>query len=148
MDLLPLKKLFSGCFVVLLFLSSLALFLCDLMIFCSFLSLFSFWEPSDAYTGLFWWCPIDPLSYLNSFFFFIFLNLKKNFNFIYFLFLAALGLHCCMQAFSSCSEWELTLRCGARASHCSGFSCCRAQALGMRASVVVVRRPSSCGAWA
>ena len=29
-----------------------------------------------------------------------------------------------------------TLRCGARVSHCSGFSCCRAHALGVRASVV------------
>ena len=32
-----------------------------------------------------------------------------------------------------------TLRCGARVSHCSGFSCCRAWALGMWASVVVAR---------
>ena len=38
-----------------------------------------------------------------------------------------------------------TLRCSAQASHCGGFSCCRAQALGMRASVVVARRLSSCG---
>ena len=38
--------------------------------------------------------------------YFIFLN----------LFLAVLDLHCCLQAFSSCSEW--------------GFSCFRAQALG------------------
>ena len=38
-----------------------------------------------------------------------------------------------------------TLHCGARASHCSGFSFCRAQALGTRASVVVVHRLSSCG---
>ena len=30
-----------------------------------------------------------------------------------------------------------TLRCGVQASHCGGFSCCRAQALGTRASVVV-----------
>ena len=30
-----------------------------------------------------------------------------------------------------------TLRCGAQASHCGGFSCCRARALGARASVVV-----------
>ena len=29
------------------------------------------------------------------------------------------------------------LRCGARASHCGAFSCCGAQALGGRASVVV-----------
>ena len=32
-----------------------------------------------------------------------------------------------------------TLRCGARASHCCGFSCCGARALGARASVVVAR---------
>ena len=38
-----------------------------------------------------------------------------------------------------------TLRCGARASHCSGFSCCRAWAPGARASVVVARGLSSCG---
>ena len=43
-----------------------------------------------------------------------------NVFFIYLL-LAALGLHCCTQAFSSC---------GAQASHCSGFSCCGARALG------------------
>ena len=50
--------------------------------------------------------------------------------FIY-LFLAALGLGCCVQAFSSC---------GAQASHCDGFSCCRAWALGVQASVVVAHR--------
>ena len=38
-----------------------------------------------------------------------------------------------------------TLRCGARASHCRGFSCCRAWALGARASVVAARGLSSCG---
>ena len=53
-----------------------------------------------------------------------------------------------------------TLRCGARASHCSGFSCCGAQALGPWASVAVARglssfgtralehRLSGCGTWA
>ena len=35
---------------------------------------------------------------------------------------------------------QATLRCGARASHFCGFSCCRA-----RASVVVAHRRSSCG---
>ena len=35
------------------------------------------------------------------------------------------------------------LRCGVRASHCGGFSCC-----GARASVVVARGLSSCGSWA
>ena len=38
-----------------------------------------------------------------------------------------------------------TLRCAAWASHCGGFSCCRAQVLGARASVVVVHGLSSCG---
>ena len=39
--------------------------------------------------------------------------------------MAVLGLYCCMQAFSIHSAW---------ASHCSGFSCCGVQTLGMRAS--------------
>ena len=38
-----------------------------------------------------------------------------------------------------------TLRCGARASHCGGFSCCEARALGAQASVVVAHGLSSCG---
>ena len=37
--------------------------------------------------------------------------------------LSALGLHCCARAFSSCDV---------QASHCSGFSCWRAWALGCR----------------
>ena len=37
------------------------------------------------------------------------------------------------------------LYCRVRASHCSGFSCFRARALGTRASVVVAHRLSSCG---
>ena len=41
-----------------------------------------------------------------------------------------------------------TLHCGARASHCGGFSGCGAWALGAWASVVVARRLRSCGAWA
>ena len=51
--------------------------------------------------------------------------------------MAALGLCCCTQAI---------LRCGSRASHCGGFSCCRAHVLGARASVVVALGLSSCGA--
>ena len=52
-----------------------------------------------------------------SFFFFF----NKFILFIYFLiFLAALGLCYCTRAFSSCA---------ARASHCGGFSCCRARGL-------------------
>ena len=61
-----------------------------------------------------------------------------------------------VQALSSCGERGATLHCGARASHCGGFSSCRAQALGTQASVVVAcglscssraleRRLRSCG---
>ena len=64
----------------------------------------------------------------------LFLIFKINL-FIY-LFLAALGLRCSARAFSSCSEQGL-LCCGARASHCGGFSCCGARALGAWASAVV-----------
>ena len=50
------------------------------------------------------------------------------FNFTLFVVVVvALGLCCCAKAFSSCST---------QASHCNGFSCCGAQALGSRASVV------------
>ena len=38
-----------------------------------------------------------------------------------------------------------TLHCSARASHCSGFPCYGAWAVGMQASVVVARGLSSCG---
>ena len=51
--------------------------------------------------------------------------------FFFNLFLAALGLRCC-----------------ARASHCGGFSCCRAWALDARASIVATCGLRSCSAWA
>ena len=59
------------------------------------------------------------------------------------IFLAALSLRCCVRALVAASG--VTLRCGAQASHCGGFSCCRAQALGAQASVVAARGLSSCG---
>ena len=58
------------------------------------------------------------------------------FIFLINLFMAALGLHCCAD-FLQLQRAGATLRCGVRASHCGGFSCCRARALGTRASVVV-----------
>ena len=64
--------------------------------------------------------------------------------FIY-LFLAALGLRCCTQAFSSCVEWGLPFIVVHRLPHCGGFSCCGAWALGTRASVVVSHRLQSTG---
>ena len=61
------------------------------------------------------------------------------FSFIYlFLFLAVLGLCCCVQAFSSCGTW---------ACHWSGFSCCGAWALGAWVSVAVVLGLSCPARW-
>ena len=70
--------------------------------------------------------------------------------FFLFFFLAALGLCCCTWAFSSCGERELLIVAVHRlliagASHRGGFSCCRARALGARASVVAAHGLSSCG---
>ena len=47
-----------------------------------------------------------------------------------YLFMAVLGVLCCSAFFCSCSEWGLLSSCGERASHCSGFSCWRAQSSG------------------
>ena len=85
--------------------------------------------------------PVNSLSFkVRPFFLFLFLR------FIY-LFLVMLSLRCCSQAFCSGGKWGLlfvaALHCGAPASHCCGFSCCRAEA-----SVAVVHglsRSTSCG---
>ena len=58
---------------------------------------------------------------------------SSSFFKIIYLFLAMVGFCCCMQPFSSCGERGLLSSCRTRASHCSGFSCCRAQALGAQA---------------
>ena len=47
------------------------------------------------------------------------------------------------KAFSSFSKWGLPSNCRVWASHCGGFSRCRAWALAARASVVVARELSS-----
>ena len=68
-------------------------------------------------------------------------------QFIYLFILAVLGLHCCMQAFSS-REQRLLSSCGVQASHCGGFACYGAWAVGTWASVVVEHGPSSCSSQA
>ena len=74
----------------------------------------------------------------------IFFQFFFFFNFIYFwlhwVFVAMCGLS--LVALSGA-----TLCYGAQASHCNGFSCCRARALGTWASVAVARGLSSCGSW-
>ena len=69
------------------------------------------------------------------------------FWFIY-LVLAAPG-HCyCREGFLWLWRVGVTLRCGAWASQCGDFSCCRAEALGSQASIAVVHGlscSSACG---
>ena len=57
-----------------------------------------------------------------------------------------LGLRCCA-GFLQLLRVGATLCGDAWASRCGGFSCCRAQALGMQTSIVVVCGLSSCGMW-
>ena len=58
---------------------------------------------------------------------------------LHWVFVAACGL-------SLAAANGSTLCCSARASHCGGFSCCRAWALDAWASVAVTHGLSSCGA--
>lgn len=67
--------------------------------------------------------------------------------------LVVLGLHYCTRAFPSCSNQGYSLVGGARASHCSGFTCLGTQVLDTWASVVVgawalEHGLSDCGTWA
>ena len=61
------------------------------------------------------------------------------YNFVY-LFLAMLGLHCCVGIFYSCKEQGMLSRGGAWAFHCGDYTCYGAQALGCTGF-------SSCGTW-
>ena len=59
--------------------------------------------------------------------------------------MAALGLRCCAQAFSSCGERGLLFVAVCRLLIAVASLCCRARALGTQPSVLVARRLSSCG---
>ena len=84
-----------------------------------------------------WWLHHRSISFLEMSF------LKK---FIY-LFLTALGLHCCVWAFSSCGEQGPLSRCGVRASYCGGFSGGGAWTQGCTGPVVVTQGLSCSKAW-
>ena len=73
--------------------------------------------------------------------------MSVQFFYFYYLFLAVLGLHCWAWAFSSCGESGATLHCGAWASPCGGFSCCRALVLGARAAVIAAQAYLPRGVW-
>ena len=65
-------------------------------------------------------------------------------NFFIYLFLAVLDLRCCT-GFSLVAVSGGYSSCHVPASHWRGFSCCRAWALSMWASIVAVHGLSSCG---
>ena len=70
-----------------------------------------------------------------------------NRNFFFFL-IGCIGSLLLYTGFLQLRRVGATLCCGARASHCGGFSCYGGErALGTRASVVATCRLSSCGMW-
>ena len=74
---------------------------------------------------------------------FFFINLFILF--IYLFIFGCVGSSLLHTGFLQFRRAGASLRCIVRASHCGGFSCCRARALGARAAVVVARGLSSCG---
>ena len=76
--------------------------------------------------------PSGQDSYLTHLFSFL-----KRVLLIYLFIFGCTGSSLLSVAISSCSERGLPPSCGVQASRCSGFSCCRAQALGSMGSIVV-----------
>ena len=70
------------------------------------------------------------------------------FNLFIYFFFGCIGSLLLRAGFLWLRRAVATLHCGVRASHCGGFSCCGAWALGARASVVAARGLSSCGSQA
>ena len=80
-------------------------------------------------------CP-SSFTYAPSLFFFVFISL---------FICGCVGSSLLCAGFLQLRRVEATLRCGAGTSHCGGFSCCGAWALGAQASVVAACGLSSCG---
>ena len=95
--------------------------------------------------------PHRPRAFVHFTFYFFFLKLCLCEMGLYFLFFNFIFIFGCVGSlllragFLWLRRAGATLRCGAWASHCGGSSCCRAQALGVRASVVVACGLRSCG---
>ena len=73
------------------------------------------------------------------------LNLFKIYLFILFIYFWLPWVFVAVCGLSVVAVSRATLCCSARASHCNGFSCCGARALGAWASIVVAHGLSSCG---
>ena len=91
-------------------------------------------------TQIFSFLLLSLLKAVSFFLKFIFKN-----KFIYLFIFGCVGSSLPHAGFLQLRRAGATLPCGARASHCGGFSCCGARALGTRASVVMARGLSSCG---
>ena len=89
-------------------------------------------------------CKLEKIFIYLLFFFSFFCN-RFIYLFIYLFIFGCVGFSLLRVGFLQLRRAGATLRCGARASHWGGFSCCEAQALDVRASVVVVHGLSSCG---
>ena len=73
--------------------------------------------------------PLECTNHILFLFLFSITEYSILLNFFIHLFLAVLGLRCCMGSpLSSCSDWGLLSSCGEQASHCSGFVGAGAQA--------------------
>ena len=70
-------------------------------------------------------------------------KIRKGFFFIYFITFGCTGSHCA-QVFSRCDKSGPLSSRGVQASHCSGSSCCRAQAIGAWVSRCSLWAPSLC----
>ena len=103
----------------------------------------------------------EPLLYIASKTAFLESNLAKVFKCVFFFWHAfyffliyllfifgCVGSSLLRVGFLQLRQAGAALCCSARASHCGGFSCCRARALSARASVVVAHGLSSCVSWA
>ena len=92
-------------------------------------------------------CLLAQMEAIKILFYFILI-----FNFIY-LFIYSFIFGCAGSSLLRAGFLQLqrvgaTLRCSVQASHCGGFSCCRAQAVVVWASIVVARGLSNCGSQA
>ena len=85
-----------------------------------------------------WGGTIQVVGFIQFFFFF-------NFYLFIYLFIGCIGSSLLCAGFLQLQRAGVTLRYSARASHCGGFSCCGARALGAWASVVVARGLQSAG---
>ena len=81
--------------------------------------------------------------FIYFFFLFFFCSLQPFVLFIFYFWLH--WVFFAARRLSLVAVSRATLRCSVQASHCGGFSCCRARALGARASVVVAHGLQSTG---